>query len=116
MITRLLPWIGPRYGFHPVTKDRKSDVHRSARAGFTAETARALWKQLQPLRAPESPFAERVPTLARKGVVWVRPELVAEVVYRGWTPTSSCGTPRSRGSAKTRTRARSSGSAPRNSR
>jgi bifunctional non-homologous end joining protein LigD len=34
---------------------------------------------------PEGPFTERLPTLARKGVVWVRPELVAEVVYRGWT-------------------------------
>jgi bifunctional non-homologous end joining protein LigD len=53
--------------------------------GFTAETARSLWQQLQPLRAIESAFAERLTTLARKGVVWVRPEVVAEVVYRGWT-------------------------------
>jgi bifunctional non-homologous end joining protein LigD len=53
--------------------------------GFSAETARSLWKQLQPLREPESPFPERLSSLARKGVVWVSPELVAEVEYRGWT-------------------------------
>jgi bifunctional non-homologous end joining protein LigD len=53
--------------------------------GFTADRARSLWKQLQPLRTPESGFADRLPSLARKGVVWVRPELVAEVVYRGRT-------------------------------
>ncbi len=53
--------------------------------GFTAEMARSLWKQLQPIRVTDSPFAERLTSLARKGVVWVRPEVVAEVVYRGWT-------------------------------
>jgi bifunctional non-homologous end joining protein LigD len=54
--------------------------------GFTADTARSLWKRLQPLRITESAFAEKLRALARKGVVWVRPELVAEVEYRGWTP------------------------------
>ena len=53
--------------------------------GFTASTARALWIQLQPLRASAPSFSEKLPSLARKGVVWVRPELVAEVEYRGWT-------------------------------
>lgn len=53
--------------------------------GFTESTARALWKQLQPLRSAAPSFAEKLLTLARKGVVWVRPELVAEVEYRGWT-------------------------------
>jgi bifunctional non-homologous end joining protein LigD len=53
--------------------------------GFNAKTAADLWKQLQPLRTSEPPFAQRLPSLARKGVVSVRPELVAEVAYRGWT-------------------------------
>ena len=53
--------------------------------GFTASTARALWMQLQPLRASAPSFSEKLPSLARKGVDWVRPELVAEVEYRGWT-------------------------------
>ena len=53
--------------------------------GFTAETARSLWQQLQPLRMKESAFAERLTSLARKGVVWAEPNLVAEVDYRGWT-------------------------------
>jgi bifunctional non-homologous end joining protein LigD len=53
--------------------------------GFTAATARSLWQRLQPLRRKESPFPERLPSLARKGVVWTEPELVADVDYRGWT-------------------------------
>ena len=53
--------------------------------GFTAETAHSLWQQLQPLRCKDSPFANRLPSIARKGVVWTEPELVAEVDYRGWT-------------------------------
>jgi bifunctional non-homologous end joining protein LigD len=53
--------------------------------GFNAKTAAALWKQLQPLRAKQVAFTEALPSLARKGVTWVEPELVAEVEYRGWT-------------------------------
>jgi hypothetical protein len=36
-----------------------------------------------PLRTAENPLAARLPSLARKGVVWVRPDLVAEVEYCG---------------------------------
>jgi bifunctional non-homologous end joining protein LigD len=53
--------------------------------GFNTQTAAALWRQLQPLRLDRAPFPESLPSLARKGVLWVRPELVAEVEYRGWT-------------------------------
>jgi bifunctional non-homologous end joining protein LigD len=53
--------------------------------GFNAKTAADLWKQLQLLRTAEPPFAQRLSSIERKGVVWVRPELVAEVAYRGWT-------------------------------
>jgi bifunctional non-homologous end joining protein LigD len=53
--------------------------------GFTAETGRSLFQQLQSIRRKESPFAERLPTSARKGVVWVELNLVVDVDYRGWT-------------------------------
>ena len=53
--------------------------------GFTAATARSLWQPMQPLRIKDSPFAHRLPSIARKGVVWTEPRLVAEVDYRGWT-------------------------------
>jgi bifunctional non-homologous end joining protein LigD len=53
--------------------------------GRVTATAANLWKQLQPLRTDGPPFAQRLPSLARKGVVWVRPELGAEVAYKGWT-------------------------------
>jgi bifunctional non-homologous end joining protein LigD len=53
--------------------------------GFTAATARSLWQQMQQLRIKDSPFADRLPSIARKGVVWTEPRLVAEVDYRGWT-------------------------------
>ena len=53
--------------------------------GFTAETARSLWQQMQLLRIKDSPFGKPLPSIARKGVVWTEPRLVAEVDYRGWT-------------------------------
>ena len=53
--------------------------------GSRPQTARSLWQQLQPLRIKESPFADRLPSIARKGVVWTEPRLVADVDYRGWT-------------------------------
>jgi bifunctional non-homologous end joining protein LigD len=53
--------------------------------GFTTKVAADLWKTLQPLRTDKQPFPQKLSSLARKGVVWVEPELVAEVEYRGWT-------------------------------
>jgi bifunctional non-homologous end joining protein LigD len=53
--------------------------------GFTAETARALRKTLQPLSSDSPAFASKLPIADCKSVTWVRPELVAEVELRGWT-------------------------------
>jgi bifunctional non-homologous end joining protein LigD len=53
--------------------------------GYTMETARELWKKLQPLRR-DTPAFGKLPDeeRGRKGI-WVEPKLVAEVNFRGWT-------------------------------
>jgi bifunctional non-homologous end joining protein LigD len=53
--------------------------------GFTHATARAVWKKLQPLRATDPPFSELLTAVQRRGVTWIRPDLVAQIEYRGWT-------------------------------
>ena len=53
--------------------------------GFTAEVAGALYKTLTSMEIKASPFASKLPAAASRGVKWVRPELVAEVEFRGWT-------------------------------
>jgi bifunctional non-homologous end joining protein LigD len=54
--------------------------------GFTQETARDVWKKLQPLRRGKPVFG-RLPDQerGRKGI-WVEPRLVAEIAFSGgWT-------------------------------
>ena len=53
--------------------------------GFTADLARDLYRRLQPLKAKAPPFDEKLTALQRRGAVWVNPELVAEIEFRGWT-------------------------------
>ncbi|SFZ81264.1 bifunctional non-homologous end joining protein LigD [Devosia enhydra] len=53
--------------------------------GFTAKVAADLFKRLDPLRTDDSPFAEKLTADARRGVRFVKPELVAEVEFRAWT-------------------------------
>jgi bifunctional non-homologous end joining protein LigD len=53
--------------------------------GFTSSHARELWQGLQPIRRAKSPFAAGLPLGESRKAVWVEPELVAEVEYRGWT-------------------------------
>jgi bifunctional non-homologous end joining protein LigD len=53
--------------------------------GFTAATARDVWKRLQPLRITKPPFADPLNALQKRDALWVKPELVAEVEFRGWT-------------------------------
>lgn len=52
--------------------------------GFTRETARELWQQLTKLRLEQPPL-EVPKTERRKDVVWVQPEVVVAVEYRGVT-------------------------------
>ena len=53
--------------------------------GYTMETARELWKKLQPLRRADPAFG-KIPEeeRGRKGI-WVEPKLIAEVTFAGFT-------------------------------
>jgi len=53
--------------------------------GYTAAVARDLYKRLDAIAARKSPFAAPLTTDQARGVRFVRPELVAEVEYAGWT-------------------------------
>ncbi|MBI3296994.1 MAG: DNA ligase D [Elusimicrobia bacterium] len=50
--------------------------------GFDAGTLRDLRRRLEALETGKSPFAEPP---GGRGVHWVRPKLVAQVAFRGWT-------------------------------
>jgi bifunctional non-homologous end joining protein LigD len=52
--------------------------------GYTRATAEMLVKRLKPLATKTSPFGKTGPKAAAN-VQWVKPELVAEVEFTGWT-------------------------------
>mgnify|MGYP002145465615 CR=1 FL=1 len=54
---------------------------------FTDKTIDILLSRLEPLRRATSPFPEvpKMPKVRRSDIVWVRPELVAEVEFVEWT-------------------------------
>jgi bifunctional non-homologous end joining protein LigD len=52
--------------------------------GFSNKAAVELYHQLEAILAA-SPFTKRLPRSDARGVCFVRPELVAEVEFRGWT-------------------------------
>jgi bifunctional non-homologous end joining protein LigD len=53
--------------------------------GFTDETLRELTKELKQRRTKESPFAAPLTAAQRRGVTWVKPELVGEIEFTEWT-------------------------------
>ncbi|MDR6100657.1 bifunctional non-homologous end joining protein LigD [Agrobacterium larrymoorei] len=53
--------------------------------GFTGETAEMIFDRLKPLTQTESPFSQKLTALARRDLHYVKPELVAEVEFRGWS-------------------------------
>jgi bifunctional non-homologous end joining protein LigD len=57
--------------------------------GFSREKAGMLMKRLKPLASDTSPFTG--PTAPRKGadVQWVKPQLVAEIEFAGWTASGN---------------------------
>ena len=53
--------------------------------GFGAAKARTLMPKLQARKTPKSPFTGFNAPMKEAGVVWLRPELVAEIEFAGWT-------------------------------
>ena len=53
--------------------------------GFSSSVAEALFTRLDAMRIRSSPFAKRLTTAEARQVRYVRPELIAEIDFRGWT-------------------------------
>jgi bifunctional non-homologous end joining protein LigD len=53
--------------------------------GFSSAVAEALFARLDAMRMRSSPFAKRLTTAEARQVRFIRPELIAEVDFRGWT-------------------------------
>ncbi|UYP19755.1 ATP-dependent DNA ligase [Rhodococcus sp. Z13] len=53
--------------------------------GFDDETLTGITRAMRGLKRRTSPFANEVPAAERRDAVWLRPELVAEVRFGGWT-------------------------------
>jgi bifunctional non-homologous end joining protein LigD len=53
--------------------------------GFADRFLRELAARLKELEQQQSPFAKGSPDIPRKGVRWVRPELVGQVEFSNWT-------------------------------
>jgi bifunctional non-homologous end joining protein LigD len=53
--------------------------------GFSSGVAEALFARLDAMRIRSSPFAKRLTTAEARELRFVRPELIAEIDFRGWT-------------------------------
>jgi bifunctional non-homologous end joining protein LigD len=53
--------------------------------GFGREQTGPLMKRLKPLASKTSPFQGKVEVPSGRNIHWVRPELVAEIEFAGWT-------------------------------
>lgn len=53
--------------------------------GYTQKLARQVFERLQPLVRDKSPFRDKLTGTERKDIVFVEPDLVAEIEFRGWT-------------------------------
>ena len=53
--------------------------------GFSSEKVAALAKRLKAVESNESPFNARIPVPTGRRAHWVKPELVAEIEFAGWT-------------------------------
>jgi bifunctional non-homologous end joining protein LigD len=54
-------------------------------AGFSSGVAEALFAQLDEMRIRSSPFAKKLSTAEARQVRYVKPKLIAEIDFRGWT-------------------------------
>lgn len=53
--------------------------------GFSSEKVAPLSKRLKAIESATSPFKEKIPVPTGRRVHWVKPELVAEIEFAGWT-------------------------------
>jgi bifunctional non-homologous end joining protein LigD len=53
--------------------------------GFGRNLLLKLRRELEPTAIARPPFAEPLDSAARRGVTWVKPKLVVEVTFTGWT-------------------------------
>ncbi len=53
--------------------------------GYTREMAQDLWKRLHAIEVAKPPFDRMPSTERRRDTHWVRPEVVIEAHFRGWT-------------------------------
>lgn len=53
--------------------------------GYTQQTAADLMRKLKPLKIETTPSHGPLTNLQRRDVIWVRPDLVAQIEYRAWT-------------------------------
>jgi DNA ligase D-like protein (predicted ligase)/DNA ligase D-like protein (predicted polymerase)/DNA ligase D-like protein (predicted 3'-phosphoesterase) len=53
--------------------------------GFNSSNLKTLTARLKKVETDKSPFEERVRLPSDRGVHWVKPELVAEIEFAGWT-------------------------------
>lgn len=65
----------------------KDGLHHVGRVGtgFTVDVAEKLFRTLKPLIVKDSPFSEKLPALAKRDLVFVKPQVVAEVEFRTWS-------------------------------
>ena len=53
--------------------------------GFNSSNLKTLTARLKKVETDKSPFEERVQLPSDRNVHWVKPELVAEIEFAGWT-------------------------------
>jgi len=53
--------------------------------GYSSKIAQSLFRELAQFRTEKSPFDEKLNAVEKKDVVFLKPEMVAEVEFRGWT-------------------------------
>jgi bifunctional non-homologous end joining protein LigD len=81
---------GSRVGFGALLLGHYDDEGRltyngRVGTGFTNDTLKELSAQLRQRKVDEPPFDSPLSTAERRGVTWVRPELVGEVEFSEWT-------------------------------
>ena len=81
---------GSRAGFGALllgyySKDKKLLYAGKVGTGFSADALAKLRRRLEELEQADTPLAEPPARAERRGAHWVKPVLVAEVAFTGWT-------------------------------